>query len=72
VTKRGRDEPEQLSLDFAAPSGNSRKHNVQPVARPNIVGFVDAGTVALRREAIRRVKSSGIFAVPDGLTRLKG
>jgi hypothetical protein len=30
-----------------------------------VVTFIDAGTRAVRRDAIERVKSSGIFHVPD-------
>ncbi len=30
-----------------------------------VISFVDAGTRAVRKEAIERVKSSGIFEPPD-------
>lgn len=35
--------------------------------RPNVVPFVDAATLAIRRQAVRRVKEAGIFKLPAGL-----
>lgn len=46
----------RLKLDQASPS-------VQKTA--TVVTFVDAGTREVRRDAIERVKNSGIFRVPN-------
>jgi hypothetical protein len=57
---------EQLVLALPAKLSSSASDTVK------VVSFVDAATLAVRREAIRRVRNAGIFAVPDGLERLKG
>lgn len=72
MTKRGRQEPEQLSLNFSSQCDDSLKFDAELLSGLNIVTFVDATTLALRREAIRRVKNAGIFAAPEWSTRLKG
>jgi formate-dependent phosphoribosylglycinamide formyltransferase (GAR transformylase) len=53
----------QLTLDFATAS--AMKDVKQ--RRVNVVPFVDAATLDVRREAIRRLASSGIFEVPANL-----
>jgi hypothetical protein len=64
MTNRPDDSGEQLSLDFAA---KTQKDKNAPAVRPpqNVVPFVDATTLAIRRDAVRRVRSSGIFPAPQ-------
>lgn len=53
----------QLTLDFTTVP------TLQDVKRcsTNVVPFVDAATLDVRREAVRRLASSGIFEVPANL-----
>jgi hypothetical protein len=51
---------EQLRLNLSeTPKSASSK------SAATVVSFVDAGTLAVRREAIERVKARGIFQAPD-------
>ncbi|BCG72554.1 hypothetical protein MesoLj113a_37120 [Mesorhizobium sp. 113-1-2] len=66
---RRQDSGVQLSLDLKVEG--QKKVGVSPsVAPPNVVAFVDAGTLAIRRDAIKRVQASGIFPAPV-IPRLK-
>ena len=51
---------EQLRLNLS----ESAKPTV-PQDSPKVVPFVDAGTLAVRREAIERVRARGIFQPPE-------
>ena len=51
--------PDQLRLNLGkAPKASN------PPDRSKVVTFVDAGTLAVRRDAIERVKARGIFEPP--------
>jgi hypothetical protein len=62
VKKHKGDESRQLCLDFGA-RNEPTAFDSQPARGPRVVSFVDATTLALRREAIRRVRQSGIFSI---------
>jgi hypothetical protein len=51
---------EQLRLNLAE---NPKPANTSD--RSTVVAFVDAGTLAVRRDAIERVKARGIFQAPE-------
>lgn len=53
----------QLTLDFSAP----KQGHVAVRSQANVVPFVDAATLAVRKSAIRRVAKSGIFTLPPNL-----
>lgn len=38
----------------------------------DVVSFVDSGTLAVRRDAVRRVIKAGIFAAPIGSKQMRG
>lgn len=50
----------QLSFDLEAGRNPNKGHN-GPAIQENVIHFVDSATLAIRREAIRRVEISGIF-----------
>jgi len=50
---------EQLRLKLDQTSPPPAQNNA------NVIRFLDAGTRAVRRDAIERVKSSGIFNLPS-------
>jgi len=54
--KKQRPEPAQYTFHLERPT-------VPPASSTRIVGFVDAATRAIRREAKERLKASGIFEV---------
>jgi len=54
--------PQQLTLDFSAKRSESRDRSGEVSCVRN---FVDSGTLAIRKQAIERVKSAKIFAVPN-------
>jgi hypothetical protein len=62
TNQRGNRDEEQLLLDLQQQKELSRGDRSNP--RSNVVSFVDAGTLDVRREAVMRVRASGIFAVP--------
>lgn len=62
MTKRRELPGQQLTLDLVDKAASDLTTPLQP----NVVAFVDAATLAVRREAIRRVQASGIFAPPSG------
>jgi hypothetical protein len=65
VTKRSDSEIKQLTLDLAVKSRPVHGHVSEGHQRAAVVSFVDSATIALRRDAIQRVRESGIFSVPD-------
>jgi len=54
--------PQQLALDFSATKGDARDQSGEVSCVRN---FVDSGTLAIRKQALERVKSAKIFAVPN-------
>ncbi len=61
MTKRSDPSDRQLSLELpiVPRSADQRAANVQPTQ--NVAYFIDAATLAIRQEAIKRVERSGIF-----------
>lgn len=51
--------PQQLSLDFQ----RANRHDPVTPKGPKVASFVDAATLAVRRQAVARVKSAGIFSL---------
>jgi hypothetical protein len=47
----------QLRLEFEATQSSK--------SEPVVINFIDAGTRALRKEALERLKRSGVFELPD-------
>jgi hypothetical protein len=68
MAKQPGDETEQLELTLIAEAKRALSCEPEPV---KVVGFLDAATLATRREATQRVRSSGIFAIPRDSTRNK-
>lgn len=60
---RKRSDDSQLSFDLSAPAVS---RDPTP-ARCLIVPFVDQATLDARRDAVRRVVASGVFALPNNL-----
>jgi hypothetical protein len=52
--------PQQLTLDLSAARNESLGHSGACVQN-----FVDSGTLAIRRQALERVKAAKIFALPQ-------
>lgn len=62
---KNRQDGSQLNLDF---SPAAETHNrPKSAAAHRVVPFVDSATLEARRDAVRRVASSGIFALPRNL-----
>jgi hypothetical protein len=63
MTKQGSPtgSPQQLTLDLDANKRDSRDQLGEVSCVRN---FIDSGTLAIRRQAIERVKSAKIFALP--------
>jgi len=61
-------ESQQLSFAFEAPSTNALQNEAVAV-RHNVVHFVDRRTSEIRRQAVERVASSGIFSLPPNLLK---
>ena len=66
---KDRDDVRQMSLDL---SGSCRRSGAEmdvgrvrsvPITSARIVPFLDATTIALRRDAIRSVERAGIFKI---------
>lgn len=60
------DEEGQLKLDFTAIC-KADEVTQPPEPKAAIVPFIDSATRRLRAEAIHRVATAGIFALPGGL-----
>lgn len=58
-----RNSGDQFSLDLQV-TAKRTPHSTSSASAPKIVGFLDSGTLAIRRDAIKRVQSSGIFPAP--------
>lgn len=71
MAKWRNDATEQFSLDLTPEMTEVGYATEAPRSR-NVVSFTDANTLAVRREAIRRVKLSGIFTPPTGQRRMQG
>ncbi len=55
----------QLDLDLTGKIDSNGEHRQQAPAQ--VVPFSDAATLQVRRDAVRRVATSGIFVLPPGL-----
>lgn len=68
MTKRNNDNRDQLVLNLSGDPCPRRDGlfdgDQRPCTSSAVVSFVDASTLAVRRNALRRVAASGIFAVP--------
>lgn len=62
---RKRRDDSQLSLDLTVTSDS--KDDRQRQAPTRVIPFSDAATLQVRREAVRRVATKGIFALPPNL-----
>ena len=61
MTKRS--DGSQLDLDLA---GSQSRSEVQtPASSARVLPFVDAATLKIRRDALRRLTATGIFQVPS-------
>lgn len=69
MPKRSGKVPDQLSLDLSPPKEGGKPLVQSAPATSSVVRFVDASTVALRQEAVRRVREAAIFALPSSLDR---
>ena len=56
------DDGSQMDLDL-----NPRLKRDEARATANILPFVDAATLEIRRSALRRIAQSGIFPIPPNL-----
>ena len=65
MTKPRDDSTEQFSFDLTPADGDPARMSASKSDSRVILQFVDAKTRAVRREAIRRVKASGIFPSPN-------
>jgi hypothetical protein len=54
--------PDQLAFDLQVPKKSPADSPDTGVGRLAVVPFVDRATLAIRRDAIHRVQTSGIFA----------
>lgn len=52
---------DQMSLNLITPHREIRD---QSLARSTVANFVDANTLSVRRDALRRVQEAGIFEAP--------
>ncbi len=65
VTRRRDDQDKQFRLELTAEAEPMNAGVKIEAPRDTVlVSFVDASTLAIRREAIRRVRASGIFSFP--------
>lgn len=70
-------DPRQMLLDFnavivAAEAENHICERHTAMTSHTVVSFTDASTLALRRRAVQRVLSAGIFAIGDTDSRKEG
>ena len=65
MTKQSDNEIKQLALDLAVKPQPVRMNVLEERQGAAVFSFVDSATIALRRDAIQRVRESGIFSVPD-------
>ena len=66
MSKKSDDSTRQLAFDFSNTMNPGAETNLPATQEPaNVVSFVDAATLAVRRDAIKRVQASGIFALPS-------
>jgi hypothetical protein len=65
MSKRG--DKSQLDLDLSG--SHVRPETRLQASQARVVPFVDAATLQVRRDAVRRVASSGIFQHPSALRR---
>jgi hypothetical protein len=57
----------QLDLDLSGTT--QRTKPISSISGNSVAPFVDAATLEIRRDALRRVAASGIFHIPGALRR---
>jgi hypothetical protein len=68
--QRGKDHSGQLTLSFSQATKAATK-KVEGPGRAHVVRFVDAATLAVRQDAVRRVQSTGIFSLCSAIQSKK-
>lgn len=67
MSKRRDDSQLNLDLSPTVTSTSDSKFELQQQAPARVVSFSDAATLQVRRDAVRRVTTKGIFALPSNL-----
>ncbi|MFA6124076.1 MAG: hypothetical protein WCS75_05625 [Sphingomonas sp.] len=60
---------DKSQLDFDLSGSHLRSDALPQASQALVIPFIDATTLQVRRDALRRVASSGIFQIPSALRR---
>jgi hypothetical protein len=69
--QRGNDHSGQLTLSFSQSTKTASEKVQSPERGHAVVRFVDAATLAVRQDAVRRVQSTGIFTLSHSVQSKK-